>query len=242
MHFPSCYQGSITITLNSCLIWCQGISSQNLLTQDPSARQTTQISFHKWNKWLAPNFIYSSSTVRYLRNLFPIFQTHCLISFLDILPFSPTSFSFNFLNWMIPKFPKLCSLPASPKSRGLCPSCIVNHPGVCWASPLHSASFHEKRRIVLTCGLRSGKPRARVSRALPALQSPCVLSTPLSPSSTLRLEIVAQTLPVISSRCLCFSCEFKHSNIMSMKHKHSTRHGILMRFNWVQYVPLLTIV
>ena len=70
----------------------------------------------------------------------------------------------------------------------------------------------------------------------PCLQGQCVLSTLLSPSSTPRPEIVAQALPVISSRCLLSSCEFKHSNIMSMKHKHSTRHGILMRFNWVQHV------
>lgn len=74
-----------------------------------------------------------------------------------------------------------------------------------------------------------------MSCALRGLQSLCVLSTLLSPSSTLRLEIVTQTLLVISSRCLCFSCEFKHSPVTNMKHKHSMRRGILMRLRSITY-------
>lgn len=41
------------------------------------------------------------------------------------------------------------------------------------------------------------------------------------------------------AQCLCFACEFQHSNITDMKHKHSVCHGILMRFSWVQHSPCL---
>lgn len=172
-----------------------------------------------------------------VRNLFPIFRhTAFLISVLHILSFC------------------LFCLISPNKPLNSAPSLLLpNHTD----SLLH---VHESTRCMLSkhqCPAlgytRKGNPCCWVGRqsrergpawagALQVLHHECVLSALLSPSSTLRPERVAQTLPVISSWCLHFPCEFKHSNIMNMKHKHSTHRGMLMRFNWVQHVPLLTMV
>lgn len=83
----------------------------------------------------------------------PVFQTHCLISLLDSLPFS-----INFPNI-------LYTLLFASQSHRLCPSFIINQPAFAEQAAVPSSGLHEKKQSVLIAGLAERGARSRLSRA-----------------------------------------------------------------------------